>query len=151
MTGQTPAHDAAGTHDPVRLVVGVDLVQVSDVARSIDALGDRYVRRVFTEREIAYCTASPEMTSARFAARFAAKEATLKALRLHDHGLDWRAIEVRQEPAGWCELQLHGDAATLAEQAGWICASLSLSHEGDYATAMVGVLTRRSNDERNAE
>jgi holo-[acyl-carrier protein] synthase len=136
---------------PVHLVVGVDLVQISDVARSLDTLGERYVRRLFTDGEIAYCTASPEMSSARFAARFAAKEATLKALRLHDPGLDWRAIEVRQTPAGWCELQLHGDAAAHADRAGWISASLSLSHEGDYATAMVGVLTRSIDDQRNVE
>lgn len=151
MTPQQPERSGNPAPDTMRLVVGVDLVQISDVARSLDSLGDRYVRRVFTDGEIAYCTASPEMATARFAARFAAKEATLKALRLHDHGLDWRAIEVRQEPAGWCELQLHGDAAALAEQAGWMSASLSLSHEGDYATAMVGVLTRRTHEQRNDE
>jgi len=149
MTAQALTSSVAAT--PVHLVVGIDLVQISDVARSLDALGDRYMRRLFTDGEIAYCTASPEMSSARFAARFAAKEATLKALRLHDHGLDWRAIEVRQTPAGWCDLQLHGEAAALADRAGWISASLSLSHEGDYATAMVGVLTRSNDDQRNVE
>ena len=130
----------------MKVVVGIDLVQVSDIARSLEALGERYIRRIWTADEIAYCTSSREMLAARFAARFAAKEATLKALRLQDHGLDWRAIEVRQTPAGWCELQLHGDAAALADRAGWISASISLSHEGDYATAMVGVLTRITTD-----
>ena len=130
----------------MKVVVGIDLVQVSDIARSLEVLGERYIRRIWTVDEIAYCTASPEMSTARFAARFAAKEATLKALRLHDQGIDWRAIEVRQTPAGWCELQLHGDAAALADRAGWISASISLSHEGDYATAMVGVLTRITTD-----
>ncbi len=151
MTPQPMPPGSAASSGPVQLVGGIDLVQISDVARSLDTLGDRYVRRLFTNGEIAYCTSSPEMASARFAARFAAKEATLKALRLHDHGLDWRAIEVRQSGSGWCELQLHGDAAALADRAGWISASLSLSHEGDYATAMVGVLTRSHNDQRNPE
>ena len=104
----------------MQVVVGVDLVQVSDIARSLEALGERYIRRIWTEDEIAFCTSSPELSTARFAARFAVKEATLKALRLHDHGLDWRAIEVRQTPAGWCELQLHGDAAALATLLGII-------------------------------
>ena len=151
MMNVSTAHEADAAGDEMRMVVGVDLVQVSDIARSLDALGERYMRRIWTADEIAYCLASPEMSTARFAARFAAKEATLKALRLHDHGLDWRAIEVRQTPAGWCELQLRGDAAVLAERAGWISTSLSLSHEGDYAAAMVGVLTRRTNDECNVE
>jgi holo-[acyl-carrier protein] synthase len=80
------------------------------------------------------------MAPARFAARFAAKEATLKVLRLDDQGLDLRAIEVKQMPGGWTDLLLHGRAKQLADEAGWSSWSVSLSHEGDYATAVVAVL-----------
>jgi holo-[acyl-carrier protein] synthase len=126
-----------------QIIVGVDLMQVSQVARSLDSLGEAYMRRICTAEEIAYCNTNPMMAPARFAARFAAKEATLKVLRLDDQGLDLRAIEVRQMPGGWCDLVLHGRARELAEQAGWSSWSVSLSHEGDYANAVVAVIVDR--------
>jgi holo-[acyl-carrier protein] synthase len=120
-----------------RLAVGIDLVQISQVASSLDRLGDAYMTRIFTSDEIAYCSTSPAMAPSRFAARFAAKEATLKALRLEDQGVDMRSIEVRQMPGGWSEIALSGRAQELASTAGWSSWSVSLSHEGDYATAVV--------------
>src|SRR6266852_4583657 len=66
---------------PSRLRVGIDLVSVREVARSLERFGERYVRRVFTVREAAYCRAAAgRAAAARFAVRFAAKEAALKAL-----------------------------------------------------------------------
>lgn len=121
-------------------MVGVDLMQVSQVARSLDSLGEAYMRRICTAEEIATCTANPMMAPARFAARFAAKEATLKVLRLDDQGLDLRNIEVVQMPGGWTDLVLHGRALELAKAAGWSSVAVSLSHEGDYATAVVAVV-----------
>ena len=126
------------------VVVGIDLVQVSQVARSLDSLGEAYMRRICTADEIAYCNANPMMAPARFAARFAAKEATLKVLRLDDQGLDLRAIEVKQMPGGWTDLVLHGRALQLAEEAGWSSVSVSLSHEGDYASAVVAAIINRT-------
>jgi holo-[acyl-carrier protein] synthase len=120
--------------------VGIDLVQISQVAASLNRLGDAYMRRIWTEDEISYCTTAPVMAPARFAARFAAKEAALKALRLNDEGVDLRNIEVKQTAGGWCELELHGRAEELARTAQWRSWSLSLSHEGDYATAVVAVV-----------
>jgi holo-[acyl-carrier protein] synthase len=120
-----------------KVVVGVDLVQVSQTARSLDSLGEAYMKRIYVPDEIAYCTANPLMAPARFAARFAIKEATLKALRLDDQGLDLRTIEVKQMAGGWTDLVLHGRALELAIAAGWSSWSVSLSHEGDYATAVV--------------
>lgn len=120
-----------------RLAVGIDLAQISQVASSLDRLGDAYMTRIFTSDEIAYCSTSPAMAPSRFAARFAAKEATLKALRLEDQGVDMRTIEVRQMPGGWSEIALSGRAQELAAAAGWSSWSVSLSHEGDYATAVV--------------
>ncbi len=124
-----------------RVVVGVDLVQVSQVASSLDRLGDVYMTRIYTAAEIAYCSTNPIMAPSRFAARFAAKEATLKALRLDDQGVDLRTIEVKQMPGGWTEIELSGRARQLAEVAGWLSWSVSLSHEGDYATAVVAAMT----------
>jgi holo-[acyl-carrier protein] synthase len=112
--------------------VGIDLVDVSRIAASIDAFGDRFLRRVFTDGELAYAQASPALTAERLAARFAAKEAAKKALDLE--GVAWRDLEVVRSPSGACHLCLHGAARVAA---GALSFALSMSHEGDHATAVV--------------
>lgn len=115
--------------------LGVDLVQVSRVRESIATFGDKYLRRVFTEGEIAYAHAGdPELAPSRLAARFAAKEATIKALDLAEAGVGWRDIEVVRSSSGAPQLVLHGAARAAASDRSL---SVSLSHEGDYATAVV--------------
>lgn len=117
------------------ICVGIDLVQVSRIAESLAQFGDRFLRRVFTDSEIAYATATPAQTAQRLAARFAAKEAAKKALTIPDDvGIGWCDIEVVRTPSGACKLRLHGDAARLAGAAEL---TLSMSHEGDFATAVV--------------
>mgnify|MGYP003396895611 CR=1 FL=1 len=76
--------------------VGVDLVRVSEIRASLDRLGERFLTRLFTTAEIAYVTSAPALASERLAARFAAKEAALKAFGIAVVGIDWRDIEVRQ-------------------------------------------------------
>ena len=115
------------------LRVGIDLVRVSRVEESLTAFGDRFLRRLFTDDEIAYAKAAPAQTGERLAARFAAKEAARKALRGGD-GLGWRQIEVKRETSGACNLLLHDEAARAA---GPCSTAVSMSHEGDYATAIV--------------
>jgi holo-[acyl-carrier protein] synthase len=112
------------------LRVGIDLVRVSRIAESMTAFGERFVRRVFTPGEAAYAT-TPE----RLAARFAAKEAVKKALELD--GVAWRDIEVARRASGACDVILHGAARAAADAIGARELALSMSHEGDYATAMV--------------
>ena len=130
---------------PVEVRIGADLMRVESVAESLRHFGARYLRRIYTEAEISYCTHSaPEMLR-RLSARFAAKEATLKVLRPRQHWLDWRSIEVIKTPGGWCELQLHGAADQLCEQAGILSLSVSLSHEADYALAVVAATVRIQN------
>jgi holo-[acyl-carrier protein] synthase len=126
------------------LTVGVDLVQTSRVRESLASFGDRFVRRVFTEGEAAYALAVPELTPARLAARLAAKEATIKALDLAERGVGWREIEVTRGPGGAPALVLHGSARAAAEERGSPALAVSLSHEGDYATAVVVATTTRS-------
>lgn len=119
------------------LRVGTDLVQISRIAHSIERFGDKFIRRLFTEAEIAYATSSESLQAERFAARFSAKEAAIKALSLSDVGLDWKHIEVLRAANGHCTLKLHGAALAAAIAAGIREMSVSLSHEGDYATAVV--------------
>ncbi len=111
-----------------RLAVGIDLVQVSRIAGSVETFGERFLRRVYTDGELAYAGGDCE----RLAARFAAKEAAKKALRLD--GVGWRDLEVVRTPSGACELVLHGAARAAA---GERSLALSMSHEGDHATAVV--------------
>jgi holo-[acyl-carrier protein] synthase len=119
------------------IVVGTDLVQVSEVSKAMERFGERYLRRLFTEAELSYCLESAEVAPSRLAARFAAKEAALKVLRLTDQSFSWRSIEVARNPGGWCYLVLHGPMRLLANRAGFVAFSLSMSHEGAYAQAVV--------------
>jgi holo-[acyl-carrier protein] synthase len=133
----TPSSSAYG---PDRLRVGIDLVQISRIRESIAAFGERFARRLFTPDEIAYASAEEPLAAERFAARFAAKEAALKAFGLSHAGIDWREIEVLRHADGHCSLRLHGKAASLAGAPLDHETALSLSHEGDYAVAIVTAL-----------
>ncbi len=119
------------------LRLGTDIVDVRSVEASIERFGRRYLERVYTDAEIAYCGSDASGGAERFAARFAAKEATLKVLRPTDWRPEWRHIEVVRQDGGWCEIQLRGPAAALAEQQGIQILSCSLAHERGYATAVV--------------
>jgi holo-[acyl-carrier protein] synthase len=129
---------AATTTDTLStLSVGLDLVQVARVEESLARFGQRFANRVYTEAEIAYCEASPAERGRRFAARLAAKEATWKALGVDDRGHSWQAIEVARDERGACSIVLHEPLATRATAVGASALSLSLSHEADYAAAVV--------------
>lgn len=132
--------DFAGSSDRVR--IGLDLVQISQIARSIADFGDRFERRLFTRKELAYAHDSSGSTfscTERLAARFAAKEATIKALNLGEDGIGWKNIEVLKLRGGGCELALHGPVAVIAKNLGVTGMSVSLSHDGDYAGAVVAI------------
>ncbi|MGH7717249.1 MAG: holo-ACP synthase [Gemmatimonadaceae bacterium] len=122
------------------MLIGIDLVRISQVAASLERFGDRFIRRVFTDGEIAYCASSPPLAAQRFAARFAAKEATVKVLRPRRLWARWRDIEVRRDGTGWCDIVLHDHAAELAREAGLGALALSLSHDSDVAAAVVVAL-----------
>jgi holo-[acyl-carrier protein] synthase len=119
--------------------VGVDLVRVPEVRDSLDVHGTRYLERVYTEREVADCRSGDGAVAPhRLAARFAAKEAALKVLRpAPDRAVPWRAIEVRRAPAGYTELTLSGAAESEARAQGVEELAVSLTHEGEYASAVV--------------
>lgn len=121
------------------LRVGFDLVQISRIVDSITCFGDGFTKRLFTADELAYAGQGQGLVPQRLAARFAAKEAAIKALRWSNAGIGWKDIEVRKLPDGDCELALHGRAAELAKGMGMTSMSLSLSHDGDYAGAVVAV------------
>jgi holo-[acyl-carrier protein] synthase len=131
-----------------RLSVGLDVVSVAEISAALDRFGDRYVERVFTAREAEYCRARAT-TAACLAVRFAAKEATVKALQPDRRWNDWRAIEVKRHKSGRCALVLHREAAALASRRGIRSFELSMTHDGDRAAAIVvavhdGRITQRA-------
>jgi holo-[acyl-carrier protein] synthase len=117
--------------------VGVDLTAVGEVADSLTTQGERYLRRLFTDHEVASSEGPDGPVPESLAARFAAKEAALKVLRPTGSRPEWRDIEVRRGANGACDLVLHGSAAALAADQGIEELSLSLSHEGGMAVAVV--------------
>jgi holo-[acyl-carrier protein] synthase len=126
--------------------VGSDVLSVQQVADSVARFCDRYPQRVFTEHELCSAIGTPPEQAARLAARFAAKEATIKVLRPVGHQPDWRSIEVQRHDEGWCTMALSDHAATLAEQAGITDLAVSLTHEADVAGAVVALCNRSFND-----
>ena len=127
---------ASGTGE-ASIVVGLDLVLISAITSSIGHFGARFLRRIFTPGEIGYCLLDPDASAMRFAARFAAKEAALKVLRFEDEAVSWRSIEIERSSRGTPALLLHNEARARALDGEFIGFSVSLTHEGDYASAVV--------------
>ncbi|MBX7213237.1 MAG: holo-ACP synthase [Thermoflexales bacterium] len=117
---------------------GVDILHVQRVQEALARHGERFLARVYTPAEIAYCRGrAPEL-----AARFAAKEAAAKALGvgmrvLSRQGVGWHEIEIERDVLGKPHLSLTGSAAERAQRLGLIRWSLSIAHEREYAIAFV--------------
>jgi holo-[acyl-carrier protein] synthase len=123
--------------DGHRVRAGCDVLAVEEVRDSLAAFGDRYLRKVFTEGEINDCQGRDQ--AHRLAARFAAKEAVIKAFAEPDVSFPLREIEVtRDGPLPM--LRLSGTLAERARDQGWLSTSLSLSHADCHAMAVVLVV-----------
>ena len=117
--------------------IGVDIVQISRIEKVIDQWGNRFLKRVFTEAEIGYCQRKAR-PAARFALRFAAKEAFAKAMGCgFRDGLGFRQIEVTNDLNGRPILGLHGKSKEMCVGRGITKSHLSLSDDSLYAIAMV--------------
>ena len=116
---------------------GVDLCEVPRIEAAIARYGSRFLERIFTAREIAYADRKANRFE-RYAARFAAKEAGMKALGTGWHGgIAWRDFEVVNLPSGRPTLNFHGRAAEIAAKLGVRHVALSLTHTREQALAMV--------------
>jgi holo-[acyl-carrier protein] synthase len=119
------------------LGTGVDLAEVPRIRSAIERFGERFVRRIYTPLEIAYVDRKANRFE-RYAARFAAKEAGMKAIGTGwDHGVTWKDVEVSNLPSGQPTIRLHGRAAQIAEKMGVKRISLSLTHTAELAMAHV--------------
>jgi holo-[acyl-carrier protein] synthase len=117
--------------------IGMDLVKVVRIQEALGRWGERFQNKVFTPGEVRYCLAKRN-PNPNFAARFAAKEAFVKALGIGiRRGVHWRDVEVKRGPLGKPVLYLGGLAAELIRRERIEGVFLSLSHDGDYSAAMV--------------
>jgi holo-[acyl-carrier protein] synthase len=117
---------------------GVDLVEVARIESILDAHGDRFPARCFTDGERAYAEAAAGLRAQRYAARFAAKEAVLKALGTGwRNGISWLDIEVSRLPSGRPAIRLRGRCAEIAAEMHISSWHLSLSHTAGSAIASV--------------
>ena len=127
--------------------VGVDLAQIPRLRRVVERWDDRFLRRVFTDDEIAYCRRRRDPIP-HLAARFAAKEATLKALGTGlSMGVNWRELEVRRERGQAPTMVLSGRCREIAESKGGRRVLLSLTHDGEYAMAQAMLIADTADDE----
>ena len=116
---------------------GIDLIEIGRIQHSMDRYGSRFLDRVFTGAEQAYCLRKRKSAES-FAARFAAKEAGAKALGTGiRNGVSWLEIEVVRELSGRPTIRFHGRAAQVAARLGVARAALSITHTTDLAMASV--------------
>jgi holo-[acyl-carrier protein] synthase len=116
---------------------GVDLAEVPRIRASIERFGEKFIRRIYTPAEIAYVQRKANRFE-RFAARFAAKEAGMKAIGTGwRHGVTWQDFEVTNLPSGKPTLRFHGAAAAFAQKLGVRNVSLSITHTAELGMAHV--------------
>lgn len=113
--------------------VGVDIMEIHRIADSLARFGDRFLKRVYTDLEAAFCRGRVN----ELAARFAAKEAVMKALGTGARGVAWREIEVIPDRRGKPLVYLHGRAKARAERIALGGIDVSMSHSRDFAVAFV--------------
>ncbi len=122
-----PAH-------PMVKGIGVDIIEISRIRKSVETLGETFLSKVFTEREIAYCAAKMNRYQ-HLAARFAAKEAVSKALSTGWAGeFRWKDVEVMNDPSGQPHITLYGK---LGERLASSTLFVSLSHSESHVVAVV--------------
>jgi holo-[acyl-carrier protein] synthase len=116
---------------------GIDLVEIARIQQSMERFGKRFLDRVYTAAEQAYCLRKRNSAES-LAARFAAKEAGAKALGTGiSHGVSWLEIEVIREPGGRPTIRFHGRAGELAERMGVAQIALSITHTASLSMASV--------------
>ena len=115
------------------LLTGIDIIEIDRIQNVLSRYGNRFLNKIFTPDEIQYCRGrSPNL-----AGRFAAKEATMKALKTGARGVSWKDIEVIRASNGAPSIKLYNRALARSESLGVSSLSISFSHSRDYAVASV--------------
>lgn len=117
--------------------VGTDICSINRIKLAYERYGQRFAERILTEAEREYVLSNAKHLPQRLAGRFAAKEAVSKVLGVGWRGISWKEIEIARMSSGAPTLRLFGRAASIAEKLGLTSFEVSLSHEREYATAVV--------------
>ncbi len=117
--------------------IGTDICSLKRIEEAYGRFGRRFLEKVLTEQEIDYVLSQPLNTVQRLAGRFAAKEAVSKALGTGWYGVGWKEVEIFRQQSGEPTITLHDRAAAIAANRGLQSWQLSISHEREYAIAMV--------------
>lgn len=113
--------------------IGVDIIEIARVEKAIARWGEIFLQRVYTDHELKLCR--KRLSS--LAARFAGKEAVVKALGAKSRGIGWREIEILSDSSGKPLVRLYGNAQNQANDLGLDNLAISLSHSKEYAIAFV--------------
>ena len=113
--------------------IGTDIIEIARIREAVNHWGERFLHRVYTDSEVRQCRKSPSS----LAARFAGKEAVIKALGTANKGISWREIEILSQPSGKPVIRLYGRAQDEATSLGIDEFAISLSHSKEYAIAFV--------------
>lgn len=119
--------------------IGIDIIEIARIEKAISRWGDGFLRRVYTDPELKLYRNQPSS----LAARFAGKEAVIKALGPQTKGISWREIEILSDSGGKPSVRLHGKAQEQADSLGLDKLAISLSHSKEYAIALVAGEARR--------
>lgn len=117
----------------IRLTSGIDVIEIDRIAHAVERWADRFLQRVYTEGEIAYCRGRAQS----LAGRFAAKEATSKALGIGIRSISWRDVEILPDRRGKPHVHLHGKAADVAQWQMLEHFEVSITHSRTDAIAVV--------------
>ena len=118
--------------------IGIDIIEIARIEKAIARWRESFLHRVYTEPELKLCHNKPSS----LAARFAGKEAVIKALGTQSKGISWKEIEILSDPSGKPLVHLYGKAQNQAGSLGLNNFAISLSHSKEYAIACVAGETR---------
>jgi len=113
--------------------IGIGIIEIARIERAIACWGERFLQRIYTDSELRLSRKKPSS----LAARFAGKEAVIKAFGTQNQGIGWRDIEILSDPSGKPLVYLHGKAQNQANSLGLAGLAISLSHSKEYAIALV--------------
>ena len=113
--------------------IGTDIIEIARIREAVNHWGDSFLHRVYTDSEVEQCQKKPSS----LAARFAGKEAVIKALGTGNKSISWREIEILSQPSGKPVVRLYGRAQQHATSLGLTEFAISLSHSKEYAIAFV--------------
>lgn len=125
--------------------IGVDIVEIGRIKEAVESWGEKFLRRVYTESELAAYRNKPSS----LAARFACKEAVMKLLGTGRMGINWQEIETLSHTSGQPRVNLYGRAQVKADEMGIKEIAVSLSHSKEYAIAYVSAVSETNHPEES--